>query len=162
MNDTSKFSRLLLVSPWPLLIFTIIPLLVILSITLHLRLPFAGSTAPLLVNNICFAILIACRLLRYLAGMRKPVRYDAAWHRPLQSVTLSAPIGDVLTQLKKYGYSCAGRYCERRDVGYLGTTIMYAGLLILLSVGSWDNLRQFSGVLLDGMGPATSLNKVSS
>jgi hypothetical protein len=39
---------------------------------------------------------------------------------------------------------------------------MYAGLFILLSIGSWDNLRQFSGVLLDGMGPATNLNKVES
>jgi hypothetical protein len=39
---------------------------------------------------------------------------------------------------------------------------MYAGLLILLSVGCWDNLQQFSGVLLDGMGSATNLNKVDS
>jgi hypothetical protein len=39
---------------------------------------------------------------------------------------------------------------------------MYAGLFILLFVGSWDNLRQFSGVLLDGMGPATNLNKIES
>src|SRR5450631_4535404 len=164
MIDQSKLYRLVLVSPWSLLIFLVIPLLVILSVTLHLRLPLLESTTPLLVNNICFAFIVACRLLRYLAGMRKSVRYEAAYCRPRQSVRLPSPIAEVRALLGKAGYTCNanGRYCERRDIGYLGTTVMYGGLLILLSVGSWDNLRQFSGVLLDGMGPTTSLNRVES
>lgn len=164
MKAESKFSRMVLVSPWSLLIFLVIPILVVLSFTLHYHLPLVGSTTPLLVNNVCFALLVACRLLWYLAGMRKSVRYGATCCRPRRSVALPSPIVDVRALLGKAGYSfdVNGGYGERQDMGYLGTTIMYGGLFILLSVGSWDNLRQFSGVLLDGMGPATSLNKVGS
>lgn len=164
MNAESNLSRLVLVSPWPLLTFLVIPLLIILSVTLHVRLPLAASTTPLLVNNLCFAFFVACRLLRYLAGMRKSVRYGAACCRPNQGVTLPLPVAEVRALLGKEGFSfdADGHYGEKRDIGYLGTTVMYGGLFILLAVGSWDNLRQFSGVLLDGMGPATSLNKVES
>jgi len=164
MKAESTLSRLILVSPWSLLIFLVIPLLVILSVTLNMRLPLVGSTTPLLVNNVCFAFFVACRLLRYLAGMRKSVRYGSACCRPRRSIALPAPVAEVRAQLGKAGYSfeADGRYCEHRDIGYLGTTFMYGGLFILLSVGCWDNLRQFSGVLLDGIGPATSLNRVGS
>jgi hypothetical protein len=61
-----------------------------------------------------------------------------------------------------YTFDPTGTYGEQRDHGYLGTTLMYSGLFILLAVGSWDNLRQFSGVILDGMGPATNLNNPGS
>jgi hypothetical protein len=164
MKADSKLSRLVLVSPWTLLIFLVIPLLVILSVTQHIRLPLVGSSTALFVNNIFFAFLVACRLIRYLAGLNKSIRYGAAWCRPRQSVALPAPVEKVRTLLGNAGYSfdAGGRYGEKRDLGYIGTTVLYGGLLILLFVGSWDNLRQFSGVLLDGMGPATSLNKVES
>ncbi len=164
MKAESKLSRLVLVSPWPLLIFLVIPLLVILNVTLHVRLPLVGSATSLLINNVCFALFAAIRLFRYCTGMRKSVRYGAGCCRPRQGVTLPLPVAEVQTLLGKAGYSfdASGRYCEQRDIGYLGTTVMYGGLFILLAVGSWDNLRQFSGVLLDGMGPATNLNKVES
>jgi len=164
MRAVSKFSRLLLVSPWSLLVFLIIPLLVVLSVTFHIQLPFSGATRLLLINNICFALFVACRLLRYLVVLRKPVRYGAAWCRPRRSLMLAASADDVRRVLGREGYTFTadGHYGEKRDLGYLGTTAMYAGLLILLTVGCWDNLRQFSGVLLDGMGPATSLNKLES
>ncbi|GAM08043.1 resB-like family protein [Geobacter sp. OR-1] len=164
MNDESKLYRLVLVSPWPLLIFLVIPLLVILSVALHFRIPLIASTTPLLVNNVCFAIFIACRLLRYLAVMRKPLRYGAACCRPRQSITLPLPVAEVRASLRSSGYlfGSVGNYGEKQDLGYLGTTVLYCGLLILLSVGSLDNLRKFSGVLLDGMGPTTDLNNILS
>src|ERR1039457_4516606 len=164
MIAESKLSRLILVSPWTLLIFLVIPLLVILSITLHVRIPLVGSTAPLLVNNIGFALLVACRLLRYLAGMRKTIRYGSSYGRPHQSALLSLPVAELRSQLGKTGYKFedSGHYAEQRDTGYIGTTLMYFGLCILLSVGIWDNLRQFSGVLRDGMGPSTYLSKADS
>lgn len=164
MKAKSKLSRLVLVSPWFLLIFLVIPLLVILSVTLHVRLPLVRSTTPLLVNNICFAFVVACRLLRYCAGLGKSVRYGAACCKPHQSVTLPSSVAEVQALLGKAGYlfDASRSYCERRDIGYFGTTVMYGGLFILLAIGSWDNLRQFSGVLLDGMGPATNLNKVET
>ena len=164
MKAESKVTRLVLVSPWTLLVFLVLPLLVILSFTLHFRLPLLTSATPLLVNNVCFAFFVACRLLRYLVRMRNSIRYGAACCKPRQSVTLAAPVAKVRADLAKAGYSfdTDGSYCERRDLGYLGTTIMYGGLFILLAVGSWDNLRQFSGMLRDGMGPATRLNKTES
>ncbi|WP_214175821.1 cytochrome c biogenesis protein ResB [Geomobilimonas luticola] len=164
MSAVATFSRLLLVSPWSLLVFLIIPLLVVLSVAFHVQLPFAGDARLLLINNVCFALVVAGRLLRYLAFMRKPVRYGTAWWWPRRNLVLAASADEVRTTLGREGYAFTadGRYGEKRDSGYLGTTVMYAGLLILLTVGCWDNLTQFSGVLLDGMGPATSLNKLES
>lgn len=164
MKAESNFSRLVLVSPWPLLIFLIIPLLVILSVTLHIRIPLLGSPKPLLANNICFALFVACRLFRYLAVWRKSVRYGEVCCKPRRSDMLPMPVAEVRAVLGRadYSFAASGGYGEKRDLGYIGVTVMYGGLLILLSVGIFDNLRQFSGVLLDGMGPATSLNKVES
>jgi hypothetical protein len=163
MNSESKLSRLLLVSPWFLLIFLVIPFAVILSITLRVVLPLAGPK-PLLINNICLMLLVACRLLRYLFTAGKDIRYGAFFCRPRRSVTLSLPVSEVRGMLNTAGYAFTGNggYGEKRDLGYLGTTAVYGGLLILLSVGVWDNLRHFSGALLDSTGPSTELNKVES
>ena len=164
MNATSKLSRLLFVSPWSLLIFLIMPLLVVLSVTFHINIPFGNPTRLLLGNNICFALFVALRLLWYVSGFRRPVRYGADHGRPEQSVLLNRPITDVRDQLHREGFTftATGDYGEKRDIGYLGTMLMYAGLFLLLATGSWDNLQQFSGVVLDGMGPATDLNKAGS
>jgi len=163
MKAESKLSRLLLVSPWFLLIFLVIPIIVILSLTLHLSFPLAGAL-PLLVNNICFTLLVACRLLRYLAGIGRGMRYGAGWRRPRGSVVTAKSVSDVRGQLTGAGYflDADGSYGEKRDLGYFGTTVLYGGLFILLATGCWDNLRQFSGVLFDGVGSATKLSKVES
>ncbi|HEX2769544.1 MAG TPA: hypothetical protein VHN12_09680 [Geobacteraceae bacterium] len=163
MKVESKLSRLILVSPWFLLIFLVIPILVILSIKLHVRIPLVGPRL-LLVNNICFTFLAACRLLRYLFGMGKEIRYGSGYRRPRHGGSLPLPVAEARRVLSRAGYVFAGDggYGEKRDPGYLGTTILYGGLFILLAAGSWDNLRQFSGVLLDGVGPATKLNRVES
>lgn len=163
MKAEPKLSRLVLVTPWLLLVFLVIPILVILSIALNINLPLA-SPKPLLVNNICFSLLIGCRLLRYLYCTGKEIRYGAAHSKPKQSLLLSVEPADVRTILNKAGFTFTadGDYGEKKDSGYLGTTIMYTGLLIVLATGNWDSLHQFSGVLLDGMGSATNLNKVES
>lgn len=161
MNTDSKIPRIVLVSPWFLLIFLVIPILVILSITLHVQLPLAGPRL-LLINNICFAVLTACRLLRYLFVMGKKHRYGACHGRPRSTAGLPQPVAEVRRELTNSGYSFSvdGLYGEKRDSGYLGTTILYGGLFILLAAGCWDNLQQFSGTVLDGMGPSTNLNKM--
>ena len=163
MKDESKLSRLVLVSPWFLIVFLVIPLLVILSIKYHLRIPLVNLRL-LLVNNICFALLTACRLFRYLFRIRKEIRYGAGFFRPRRGEILQLPVAEARRVLSGAGYAFTadGGYGEKRDYGYLGTTILYTGLVILLAAGSWDNLRQFSGVLLDGMGPATKLNVAKS
>ena len=105
MKAESKLFRLVLISPWSLLVFLVIPLLVILSVTLHFRLPLVGSTTPLLINNFCFAFFVACRLFYYLAGLRRPVRYGSACCRPQQNMTLQLPVAEVRALLEKEGYS---------------------------------------------------------
>lgn len=164
MNAPSKLSRLLFVSPWSLLIFLIMPLLVVLSVAFHINIPFGNPPRLLLANNICFALFVALRLLWYVSGFRKPIRYGATHCKPDQSVVLTRTVAGVRDQLQRDGFTFTadGTYGEKRDNGYLGTTIVYAGLFILLATGSWDNLQQFSGVVRDGIGLATDLNKVES
>jgi len=163
MKAESKLSRLILVSPWFLVVFFVIPLLVILSLTLHIQLPPFGPWL-LLTNNICLAFLVACRLLRYLAKIGHSIRYGVAYGRPDQAVLFSIPVAAARMRLVSAGYSFDSTegYAEKSDRGYIGTTVIYAGLFILLATGSWDNLQQFSGVLLDGMGPSTNLNRAES
>lgn len=163
MKAESKLARLLLVSPWTLLIFLVLPLLVILSFTLHIAIPLAAPDA-LLYNNLCFALLVACRLFRYLARSGRTLRYGAGCCRPRQGVAIAAPASQLRARLTQKGYffDTDGSYGERWDLGYFGTALLYSGLFLLLSVGCWDNLRQFSGSLLDGMGPGTKLNKIES
>jgi len=164
MKAESKLSRLLLVSPWPLLAFLVIPVLVILSVKTQLSLPLTGSTKPLLVNNACFALLVACRLLRYLAGVGKAIRYGAGHGRPREDAGLGLSPAEARRLLGNAGFTFAAgeAYGEKRDLGYLGTTIFYAGLFVLLSVGTWNNLRLFSATLLDGVGSATDLSRIES
>jgi len=164
MNVDSKYYRLLFVSPWTLLVFLVIPVLVILSVTLNFRIAFLGSTKPLLINNICFAVVVGFRLLHYLSAITRPIRYGTACCRPDTKTELPSSFTDTRAKLAEAGFifTADGTYGESRDFGFIGTTLMYFGLFLLLSIGSWDNLRQFSGVLLDGMGPATDLNKMES
>ncbi len=103
MTTASKLSRILLVSPWFLLAFLIVPAAVILTITFHLNLPFANP-ALLLVNNICFACLAACRLLRYLSGLLRPIRYGAAPRPRLGVVESDRSLAAVRGELTASGY----------------------------------------------------------
>ena len=164
MNTDNKIIRLIVVSPWSLLIFLVIPVLVILSVKFHLQLPVTNPTGLLTVNNVCFAVLVAIRLLWSLSKSMKSLRYSSACGRPRNAVTLRMPLGQAQRTLQGAGYTLSpdGTYGEKRDFGYLGTTLFYTGLLVLLTIGIWDNLQQFSGTLLDGMGPATKLSKIAS
>ena len=163
MNVESKISRMIFSSPWLLLLFLVVPILVVLSLTLHLAVLPIGPES-LLANNICFAFLAACRLAWYLAGIRKGIRYGAASRAPSNGFAVPFPASRARGVLSGGGFNFAagGEYGEKRDLGYLGTAILYGGLLLLLATGCLDNLRQFAGTLLDGVGPATRLSKVES
>ena len=164
MKDVSRPARVVLVSPWFLLFFLVVPILVVLSLVLHLSIPVAGSPRALFFNNIMLAVVIACRFLWYCTGMRRKIRYGAGSGQPGSGIVDPRPAADLRAALCRIGYAFApdGTYGEKRDSGYLGTTIVYGGLLLLLSVGIWNNLCQFSGTILDGMGPTTMLNRKES
>jgi len=161
MKTDSKLLRLACVSPWPFLIFFCIPLLVILTFWFPLPLPHNGAKYALLVNNSCFALFVAFRLLYYLLGLTRGVRYGATHTASGDFQDVSQSCGAVRETLAAAGFHFdAGRYGEKHDLGYLGTTVLYAGLLVVLCAGTYDNVRQFSGTLLDGIGVATDLNQI--
>jgi len=147
-----------------MLVFLVIPLLVILNVKFHTQLPVANLPKLLLVNNFIFALFVASRFLWHLSRVGKVFRYGAGHCRPRNFVALRTSPAETRRVLDKAGYvfTADGTYGEKKDFGYLGTTVFYLGLLILLSVGTWDNLRQFTGILLDGQGPATKLSRLQS
>lgn len=164
MNATLKLSRWLFVSPWSLLVFLLMPLLVVLSVAFHIDLPFSNPPRLLLGNNICFTLFVALRLLWYAIRYPKSLRYGAGQCPSDQGIVLTRPAEEIREQLlgDGFAFAAAGDYGEKRDHGYFGTMIIYAGLFLVLATGSWDNLQQFSGVVLDGIGLATDLNKAAA
>jgi hypothetical protein len=164
MKTDSKLLRFIFTSPWLLLLFLIIPLLVVLSVSFHIHLPFANSKYPLLFNNACFSLLIAFRFFYYLLGMTKAIRYGAGKGVPRQSLEIALPVATVRCSLAGYNYAfdTVGNYGEKREHGYTGTMIIYAGLCIVFITGTLDNMYQFSGTLQDGIGVATDLKKMEA
>src|ERR1039457_1453451 len=164
MKIDSKIIRLVSTSLWPLLIFLVIPIFVILSVSLHVHLPFTKTQYPLLYNNACLTLFVAFRFLYYLQGITRAIRYGSCKGTPRQSFDIARPAGTVRSLLASSGYvfNSVGNYCEKRDGGYLGTMITYAGLFVVLLTGICDNMFQYSGMVLDGIGVSTDLNRVEA
>jgi hypothetical protein len=96
--------------------------------------------------------------------MKKEIRYGSGKGVPRQSVEIKSQIETVRSSLTGSGFvfDASGKYGEKRDFGYPGTMLLYAGLCFVLFTGTLDNMFQFSGTLLDGVGVATNLNKIES
>jgi hypothetical protein len=161
MNPESKILRLLLHSPWFLLLFCIIPALVIISFSAHVHMPLAGYK-PLLVNNVCFALVVAIRFLYGLKRLSASFRYPPDYGQPQKAEEMVFSPVDARSALTADGFRFdeRGEYAEKRDMGAVGTLLIYGGILLLLGTGVWDSLRQFSGTLQDGVGMPTKLNDV--
>lgn len=152
----SSIKKLIFVSPAVLLIFLIIPFYTILSIIRHL--PISGNL--LLVNNCCFLVIVTLRFVRYVRRMRCDIRYDADYRQPKSVLTLDRPMQELKSELDGFGYrfDTAGRYGEKRDMGYLGTTLIYGGLFLLLLFGSYDFMREYSIMVRMGVGEPMPLD----
>lgn len=164
MSNDSKLLRFLVRSPLPLIIFIIMPAALVLSATLHIPLPFRITQKMLLANNCALLLFLAARLLHYLSGLRHVIRYGKSAQpaaAPLTPARSAAQLREELTQ-KGYHWSTDGSYAEKRDLGYLGTVLIYGGLVLLLFIGTWENLSQFSGTLLHGIGLPADLEKRGS
>ena len=164
MKADSKLLRLVFASPWPLFIFLVIPLLVIASVSLHAHLPLTNSEYPMLYNNACFTLLLALRFIYYLIGITRHLRYSSGAGKPRRSLEIARPAESVRNSLSAAGYvfNNSGDYAEKRDYGYLGSLLLYAGLLMFLFTGTRDNLYQYSGTLQDGVGVSTDLNRAEA
>jgi hypothetical protein len=162
MSVTTKqdgFKNFVITSPYFFVIFLFVPGLIVAGRFLPLpRLPFI-TTNVILLNNLCFLICIAQRFIRTLICARREVRYGEGYRAPRSATLVEVPAEKLRAECSAHGYMVAdgGRYAEKRDIGYIGTVIIYGGLLFLLSVGMWENLNQFSGTLLMGVGNPKSL-----
>jgi hypothetical protein len=165
MINKSKLLRFLVRSPLPLLIFIIIPALLVLSTVLHVPLPFRITQRMLLTNNCVLLLFLAARLLSYMAGLRHAIRYDETAH-PSDGAPLTStrPAGEIRGEFMVVGFhwNANGNYAEKKDHGYLGTILMYMGLFLLLFIGTYENLSQFSGTLLHGIGMPAKLGERGS
>jgi hypothetical protein len=159
MSNNSKLLRFLVRSPLPLVIFIIIPAALVLSTILHVPLPFRITQKILLLNNCALLLFIAARLLHYLAGLRHAIRYGETARPSTAPLTPERPVAQIRDELTKGGFhwNTDGNYAEKLDRGYLGTVLIYGGLFLLLFVGTWENLNQFSGTLLHGIGMPANL-----
>ncbi|MEI6702172.1 MAG: hypothetical protein WCL71_01390, partial [Deltaproteobacteria bacterium] len=160
MKTDSTLSRFIFTSFWPLLVFLIIPFLFILNIRFHLQLPLAGNKSSVLYNNACLSVFIALRVIYYLRGLTRTIRYGADSGIPKAATETDRSVSEIKSRLTESGFQFdnAGSYAEKQDRGYLGTTLLYAGLFIVIFTGTLDNMRQFSGTFLHGVGMALDLN----
>ena len=151
-------------SPFPLFIFIILPAALVLSMVLHYPLPFRITQRMLLANNCVLLLFLAARLLNYLLGLRHTIRYSETEHPSVAPITTASSAAQIRDELATEGFhwNSDGSYAEKKDRGYLGTILIYGGLFLLLFIGTWENLSQFSGTLLHGIGIPADLSKRNS
>ena len=161
MQKKSKFFRFLLLSPYFPLLFLLLPGILILGRLFHLRLPVDVPLNLLLANNICLLGALGTRLWHYGAGLRREIRYGGELPRRAPALEPGCSGLRVREVLAAAGFHFLGEgmYGEKHNPGYLGTALIYGGLFFLLLIGTWDNLRQFSGTLIKGPGIALDLSK---
>jgi len=158
MSESIRFSeakKLLLISPYFLLVFLVIPLYSVLGIKLNL--PVSGTL--LLGNNVLFCICVLVRFFRCVLKIRGGIRYGSDCCQPKSVLELSRPASQLQIELVGAGYifDSVGRYGEKRDLGYVGTTLLYGALLLLLLFGSYDYMREYSVMVRLGVGEPMSL-----
>lgn len=160
----STFLRFLLRSPLVLVVFLVIPAALVLNKTLHVPIPFRITQKLLLFNNIGLLLFLGARAGYYLAGLRKAIRYGESPRPSGQALTAPQPAGEIRQRLSGAGFSLnpEGSYAEKKERGYLGTFLIYIGLFLMLLVGTYENLGQFSGTLLHGIGVPADLSRRGS
>jgi hypothetical protein len=143
-------------SPYFLPIFLIIQLYTVIGLRRGLHV----SGDVLLFNNACFLVCLGARFFHYALQIRKDVRYDADYLPPGNEQVLDRPAEQVKSELAEAGYRFdrEGSYAEKRDIGFLGTTVLYGALFLLLLFGSYDYLREYSIMVRAGVGEPMSLD----
>jgi hypothetical protein len=154
-KKNSRLYRLLFISPWLPLIFIGLLAFSIYADHKHLAIPsFIRSPWDLIIfNNVCFVLVIAIRFVSQLARLNRKFRYEYGGRPHTPSGQSSASLESVRARFTKVGYYFdKNGYGEKRTLSLPATTIIYGGILLALLVGSYDNMRQFSGVFVQGVG----------
>ena len=154
----SAARRILYTSPWPPLFF--LAVFAVFIIGQFIRLPrfiYLNHTV-LLLNNLCFLALIGARFFWYFLRRSKNIRYDVG-DRPKRGGAVQSAGRDTLrAELGAAGFQFDGNgYGEKKTLSYTAMILLYGGLFLALLVGSYDNMRQVSGALFQGVGNPISL-----
>lgn len=153
--------RFIFSSPW-------LPLFFICFFALSIYAEIAGLPMPsfihsprnlIIVNNFCFMLLIALRFISQLLRLTRKFRYEAGDRPRTPAYISNAPLEAVRAEFAAAGFSFdKSGYGEKRTLSLLATTIIYGGILLALMVGSYDNMWQFSGVFVQGVGAPSPLD----
>lgn len=149
-------AKKLLLSPFTFLLFLVLPLAVV-------ALRRAGQTEHtldiLLVNNGLLLCYLCARFILLLRRRPAPLRYDADLPPRRRFVEVPVPFPLLRERLEREGYrfDAAGRYAEKREIGFDGSLLAHAALILLLCFGMYDNLRQLDGTVLLGVGEPIKL-----
>ncbi|BCS52104.1 hypothetical protein [Geobacter sp. SVR] len=160
-SNESSLKRLLTVSPWFPLVFFVLPALVVLfNYFPRLRvIPFGPNL--LLLNNVAFLALMLLRLVRALALLKTPMPHAGAPRPEGEGDMRPGPAGAVRKELSAAGYCFdeSGSFGEKRNAATMATAILYAGLTLAFLVGFVDYSRQYSNVVLLGVGNPMKLSE---
>lgn len=156
----TTLKQLIYRSPFLPVFFLTIFALFMLAQFVHVPLISALGTTPLMVSNLAFLLLVALRFLRHALGVWHDRGYDSDRHPRNNGVAIDRPVEQIRTDFVAAGYrfNPDGGYGEKRNLAHLGTTMIYGGLLLALLIGTFDNLRQYSGSVFQGVGEPVDLS----
>jgi hypothetical protein len=148
-------------SPW-------LPLIFIALFALFIYAEYARLTLPrfiplprtlIIVNNICFLLVIALRFISRLLRLTRKFHYDAGDQPRMRTYQSDLQMCSLRSEFAAAGF-CFDKsgYGEKRTLSLPATTFIYGGILLALLVGSYDNLRYFSGAFVQGLGAPTPLD----
>lgn len=159
-NKSTGLHRLVYSSPWLLLIFIGIFVLCIYAEYARLPVPryIPSPRRMILVSNICFLLVIALRFASLISRLPRELRYDAGDRPRTEAYLSTAPLDTLRAEFTGAGFRLdTSGYGEKRTLSLPATTIIYGGMLLALLVGSYDNMRSFSGVFFQGEGAPSPL-----
>jgi hypothetical protein len=137
-----------------LAIFLVFPLFFVLSRLYPVLRIVPTPLVGLLANNVCFFLIITLRFIHNLRRLSKEEQYGSGDRPSLPWRLVPLPAEEIRRSFEQVGYRFerGGAYGEKRTPAFLGTTLLYGGLLLAILIGTVDYVRQYSTVLLVGEG----------
>ncbi len=155
------FLKRLFHAPWIVLAFLVLPGILITQRMLHLPLI---DPRFVMYDVILFVVYLLAVLGMRISRLRRRIRLGDTKPFFLKRVDTMGSPAVIRKALEADGYffTDQGNYAEKRDRGYGGGILFLVGFVILLTVGSYDNLRNLSGTVLLAVGqPIKLFDRVS-
>lgn len=163
IKPTSRLKRIVYLSPWLPLFFVGVFAIYILAQFVPLPRFFPLNNNLLMASNICFVLVMALRFFRYASRLSREFRFDPELRPTGAGESYREPQEAIQAGLEREGFSFNGSgYGERRSRSSLAMTLFYGGILAALLTGTYDNLKQFSAVIFQGVGAGIPLSSQGS